>query len=136
MTVTQKMVEGFLKFVTCLQIPFFLNNRSILQIVNTGWDLSNGSFQKPESQKNLEKSHAWLFKRLSRTCKFFNGDHWIAPKLKQLFTRSIIRIWCFLWLALLFDTQLRHILQIYTNKSFSSSFFMPTDEGMWVWSIC
>ena len=49
--------------------------------VNAGWDLS-GSFQKPESRKNLEKSPAWPFERLSRTCNFFNGDHWIVLELK------------------------------------------------------
>ena len=50
--------------------------------VNIGWDLP-GSFQKLESRKNLEKSHAWPFKRLSPTRKIFKGDHWILPKLKQ-----------------------------------------------------
>ena len=60
-------------------------------------------------------------KRLSRIRKFFKGDYWIAPKLKQFVTQSIIRTWYFLWLILLLGTQLRHILQIYTNKLFSSS---------------
>ena len=46
--------------------------------VNAGWDLS-GSF---------EKSHAWPFERLSRTDKFFNGDHWIVPELKQFVTQT------------------------------------------------
>ena len=55
--------------------------------VNAGWDIS-GSFQKPESRKNLEKSHAWPFERLSRTSKFFNGDHWIVLKLKQFVTQT------------------------------------------------
>ena len=55
--------------------------------VNTEWDLS-GSSQKPESQKDLEKSHAWLFERFSRTGKFFNGDHWIVLKLKQFATQT------------------------------------------------
>ena len=49
--------------------------------VNNGLDLSR-SFQKQESRKSLEKSHAWLLERLSRTRKFFKGDHWIVPKLK------------------------------------------------------
>ena len=35
MTSTQKGDWGFLKFVTCLQIPFFLNNRSIVHFC--GW---------------------------------------------------------------------------------------------------
>ena len=35
--------------------------------------------------------------------------------------QNMIRIWYFLWLILLFDTQLKQVLQIYTNKSFSSS---------------
>ena len=55
--------------------------------VNTGWDLSR-SFQKPKSWKNLEKSHAWPFERLSRTPKFFKGDHRIVPKLKQFVTKT------------------------------------------------
>ena len=55
--------------------------------VNAGWDLS-GSFQKPESRKNLEKSHAWPFESLSRTDKFFNGHHEILPELKQFVTQT------------------------------------------------
>ena len=55
--------------------------------VNIGWDLS-GSFQKLESRKNLEKSHAWPFKRPSQTRKFFKGDHWIVPELNQLVTQT------------------------------------------------
>ena len=55
--------------------------------VNAGWDLP-GSLQKPESRKNLEKSHAWPFERLSRTRKFFNGDHWIVPELKQFVNQT------------------------------------------------
>ena len=55
--------------------------------VNARWDLS-GSFQKPESRKNLEESHAWLFKRISRTDKFLNGDHWILLELKQFVTQT------------------------------------------------
>ena len=54
--------------------------------VNTGWDLSR-SFQKPGSRKNLEKSHAWPFEKLLRTSKFFNGEHWNVPKLKELVTQ-------------------------------------------------
>ena len=54
--------------------------------VNAGWDLS-GSFQKPKSGKNLEKSHAWPFEKLSRTGKFFNKDHWIVLELKQFVTQ-------------------------------------------------
>ena len=89
--------------------------------MNIGWDLS-GSFQKLESRKNLEKSHAWPFKRFSPTRKCFKGDHWIVPELKHVsLKQTIIRIWYFLWLLLLFDTQLKQVLQIYTNKSFSSS---------------
>ena len=88
--------------------------------VNIGWD-SSGSFQKLESRKNLEKSHAWPFKRLSPTHKFFRGNHWIVPELKHLSLKQSIRIWYFLWLILHFDTQLKQVLQIYTNKSFSSS---------------
>ena len=89
--------------------------------VNIGWGLP-GSFQKLESRKNLEKSHAWPFKRLSSTRKVFRWGHWIVPKLKHLSLKQrIIRIWYFLWLLLLFDTQLKQVLQIYTNKSFSSS---------------
>ena len=89
--------------------------------VNTVRDLS-GSFQKLESRKNLEKSHAWPFKRFSPTRKCFKGDHWIVPELKHVsLKQTIIRIWYFLWLLLLFDTQLKQVLQIYTNKSFSSS---------------
>ena len=55
--------------------------------VNAGWDHS-GSFQKPESRNNLEKSHAWPFERLSRTGKFFNEDHWIVLELKQSVTQT------------------------------------------------
>ena len=55
--------------------------------VNIGCDLS-GSFQKLESRKNLEKSHAWPFKRLSPTRKFFKGEHCIVPELKQFVTRT------------------------------------------------
>ena len=88
--------------------------------VNIGWDPS-GSFQKLESRKNLEKSHAWPFKRFSPTRKFFRGNHRIVPELKHLSLKQSIRIWYFLWLILLFDTQLKQVLQIYTNKSFSSS---------------
>ena len=84
--------------------------------MNIGWDLS-GSFRK-----NLEKSHAWPFKRFSPTRKCFKGDHWIVPELKHVsLKQSIIRIWYFLWLLLLFDTQLKQVFQTYTNKSFSSS---------------
>ena len=89
--------------------------------VNIGWDLS-GSFQKLESRKNLEMPHAWPFKRLSPTRKWFKGDHWIVPELKHLsLEETIIRIWYFLWLLLLFDTQLKQVFQTYTNKSFSFS---------------
>ena len=35
--------------------------------------------------------------------------------------QTIIRVWYFLWLILLFDTQLKQDLQIYTNKFLSSS---------------
>ena len=49
--------------------------------VNIGWDLS-GSLQRLEFQKNLEKSHALPFKRLSPTRKIFKGDHSIFPELK------------------------------------------------------
>ena len=55
--------------------------------VNIGSDLS-GSFQKLESRKNLEKSLAGLFKRVSPTRKFFKGDHWIVRQLKQLVTQT------------------------------------------------
>ena len=44
--------------------------------------------RKYESLKSLEKSHAWPFKRLSSTRKFFRGDHWIVPELKQLITQT------------------------------------------------
>ena len=97
--------------------PLLILNKWIL----ARWDLS-GSFQKLESRKNLEKSHAWPLKRLSPTCKYFKGKHLIVPELKHLsLKQTIIRIWYFLWLLLLFDTQLKQVLQIYTNKSFSSS---------------
>ena len=97
--------------------------------LDIGWDLS-GSFQKLESRKNLEKSHAWPFKRFSPTCKCFKGDHWIVPELKHVsLKQSIIRIWYFLWLLLLFDTQFKQVLQIYTNKSFSSSSPMKVCES-------
>ena len=59
----------------------------VFEQVNTEWDLLK-SFQKPGSRKNLEKSHAWPFERLSRTHKFFNGDHWIVPELKQFITQT------------------------------------------------
>ena len=36
MTSTQKGGWGFLKFVTCLQIPLFLNNRSIAHFCDGG----------------------------------------------------------------------------------------------------
>ena len=90
--------------------------------VNIGWDLS-GSFQKLESRKNLEKSHAWPFKRLSPTRKIFKGDHWILPKLKQLVTqtnhnKSLI----FLMADIAYDTQLKQDLQIYTKFLSSSSY--------------
>ena len=55
--------------------------------VNIGWDFS-GSFQKLESRTNLEKLHTRSFKRLSPTGKFFKGDHWIVPELKQLVTQT------------------------------------------------
>ena len=58
-----------------------------LEQVDARWDLS-GSFQKPESQKNLEKSHAWPFERFSRTGKLFNRDHWIVLELKQFVTQT------------------------------------------------
>ena len=46
----------------------------------------------------------------------------LYPNQNNLSLRqNIIRIWYFLWLILLFDTQLKQVLQIYTNKSFSSS---------------
>ena len=78
-------------------------------------------FPKLESLKNMEKSHAWPLKRLSPTGKFFKGDHWIVPELKHLLLKQSIRIWYFLWQLLLFDRQLKQVLQIYTNKPFSSS---------------
>ena len=85
-----------------------------------GWDLS-GCFQKLESWKNLEKSHDWPFKRLSPTRKCFKGDHWVVPELKHLsLKQTIIRIWYFSRVLLLLDTQLKQVLQIYTNQSFSS----------------
>ena len=94
---------------------------------NTEWDLS-GSFKKPESLRNLEKSNVWSLERLSRTWKFFYGDHWIVPKLKYFLiqpkrNRNLISGGWFLWPMLLFDTQLRHVLQSYTSKSFLSSSF-------------
>ena len=74
------------------------------------------------SRKNLEKSHTLLFKSLSPTCKCYKGYDGIVPELKHLsLILIIIRIWYFLRLLLLFDTQLKQVLQIYTNKSFSSS---------------
>ena len=54
--------------------------------VNIRWGLSG--FQKPDSRKNLEKSHASPFKRLSRTRKLFKGDHWIVPELKQFVSQT------------------------------------------------
>ena len=77
----------------------------------------DGTFQevsKNQSRKNLGKSHAWPFKRLSPTRTIFKGDHWILPKLKQLVTHT--------WLILLFDTQLKQDLQIYTKFLSSSSY--------------
>ena len=68
--------------VTCLAIQKVFNNTHVFER-----DLS-GSFQKLESRKNLEKSHAWPFKRFSATHTFLNGDHWIIPKLKQIFTQT------------------------------------------------
>ena len=91
--------------------------------VNIVWDLS-GSFQKLEPRKNPERSHAWPFKRLSPTSKFFKGEHCIVPELKQFVTRTNQNknlIFLMADIALWFDTQLKQVLKIYTNKSFSSS---------------
>ena len=53
---------------------------------------------------------------------FSNETVGLYPNQNNLSVRqNIIRIWYFLWLILLFDTQLKQVLQIYTNKSFSSS---------------
>ena len=81
--------------------------------VNIKWDRS-GSFQKLESLKNLEKSHAWPFKRLSPTCKFLKGDHWVVPKLKQPVTQTNHKENLTFLMA---DIALRYtVLKIYTNK--------------------
>ena len=89
--------------------------------MNIGWDLS-GSFQKLESRKNLEKSHAWPFKRLSPTRKFLKEDHWIVPKLKQLVTQANHdKNLIFLMADISLRFTVKQVLQIYTNKSFSSS---------------
>ena len=93
--------------------------------VNTEWNFT-GSFKKPEFWKNLEKLPAWTFKRISRACNIFNGDHYIVTKLKQLVTQTTKRKFSydwFRWMILIFDTQLRHALQSYTNRSFSYSSF-------------
>ena len=53
---------------------------------------------------------------------FSNETVGLYPNQNNLSVRqNIIRIWYFLWLILLFDTQLKHVWQIYTNKSFSPS---------------
>ena len=84
--------------------PMLTSNKWVLG----GQDLSE-SFKKLESHKNLKKSHARPLERLSPT-KCFKGDHWIVPKLKHLsLKQTIIRILYFLWLLLLFYTQLKQI---------------------------
>ena len=89
--------------------------------VNIGWDLS-GSFQKLESRKNLENSHAWPSKGFQQHASFSKETIGLYPNQNSLLLRqAMIRIWYLLWLILLFDTQFKKVLQIYTNKSFSSS---------------
>ena len=100
------------------------------------------SFQKPESKQNLEKAHTWSFKRLSRTCNFFNGNLWIVLESKQFVTQATqntVRIWNFLCLmlwnyffhilgqhvpTLRFDTQLRHVHQLAQINYFHQALFL------------
>ena len=90
--------------------------------VNIEWDLSR-CFQKLEFRKNLEKSHIWLFKRFSPTRKFFKGDHWILPELKQLVTQTNQNnSFIFLMADIAFNTQLKQDLQIYKKFISSSSY--------------
>ena len=61
--------------------------------------------------------------------KFFNKDYWIVPKSKQFATQTYtqqgydIYYGCFIWLILLFDTQLRHALQSYVINPFHLALF-------------
>ena len=100
------------------------------------------SFQKPESKQNPEKAHTWSFKRLSRTCNFFNGNQWIVLESKQFVTQATqntVRIWNFLCLMLWnylfhilgqhvptlhFDTQLRHVHQLAQINYFHQALFL------------
>ena len=95
----------------------------VFEQVNIGWGVS-GSFQKPESRKNLEKS--LTIQKAFKNTQVVRGRPLDCTRIKAIChpnNQSTIRIWYFLWLILLFDTQLRHVLQSYTNKSFSSSSF-------------
>ena len=81
-------------------------------------------FQKPESRKNLEKSHASPFKRLSRTRKLFKRDHWIVPELKQFVTQTTKHNKNLVFL--MDDIALQYTVKAcfaYTNKSCSPSSF-------------
>ena len=100
------------------------------------------SFQKPEFKQNPEKAHTWSFKRLSRTCNFFNGNQWILLESKQFVTQATqntVRIWNFLCLmlwnyffhilgqhvpTLRFDTQLRHVHQLAQINYFHQALFL------------
>ena len=80
-----------------------------------------------KSRKNLEKSSTWPFKRCSRTHIWRPlGFTWIKT-IFHSHNQNTIRIWYFLWMIHMVDIALsytlRHVLQNYTNKSFTSDSF-------------
>ena len=89
-------------------------------ILDLSWSL-----QKLESRRNLEKSHAWPFKGLSPIRKFFKGDHWILPKLKQLVTQTNHnKNLIFLMADIVLRYKVKARFAIYTNKFLSSSSYL------------
>ena len=95
-----------------------------------------GPFRKFPKSRIPEKSGksraSWPFKRLLPTCKFFKGDHWIVPELKQLVTQTNHNknlIFLMAEIALRYTVK-ASFANLYKQTLFVKLLFMLTDEGM------
>ena len=84
-----------------------------------------GPFRKFPKTRILEKSGKvtclTIQKAFTNTQDFQRRPLDFTQTYNLSLKQTIIRVWYFLWLILLFDTQLKQDLQIYTNKFLSSS---------------
>ena len=74
-------------------------------------------FPKTRIPKKIGKVKCLTIQKAFTNTQVFQRRPLENLSLKQ----TLIRIWYFLWLILLFGTQLKHVFQVSTNKSFSSS---------------